>query len=76
MTPAPDNFMHQTGSLTTQKLYENLHVHSYKTPIKKAQPNFLQTSGKPEIIFNSFYHGFDNQFFSAFIDKLSECRIL
>ena len=54
MTPAPDNFMHQTGSLTTSKLCENLHVYSYKTPIKKAQPNFLQTTRKPEIILTLF----------------------
>ena len=45
MTPAPDYFMHQTGSLN-----ENLHAYSYKTPIRKAQPNFLQTTRKPEAI--------------------------
>ena len=50
MTPAPDYFMHQTGSLITWKLYENLLVYSYKTPLKKAQPNFLQTTRKLEII--------------------------
>ena len=42
--------MHQTGSLTTQNVCENLHVYSYKTSIKKAQPNFVQTTRKPEII--------------------------
>ena len=51
MTPEPDNFMLQAGSLTTlKKLYENLYVYSYKTPKKKARPNFLQTTRKPEII--------------------------
>ena len=54
MTPAPDNFMHQTGSLTASTLCENLHVYSYKTPIKKAQPNFLQTTRKVEIILTLF----------------------
>ena len=33
---------------------ENLHVYSYKTPIKKAQPNFLQTTRKPEIVLTLF----------------------
>ena len=47
------------------KIYENLHVYSYKTPIKRAQLNFLQTTRKPGRIFNYFYHGFDD-FFSAF----------
>ena len=37
--------------MTPAKLCENLHVYSYKTPIKKkAQPNFLQTTRKPETI--------------------------
>ena len=55
MTPAPDNFMHQTpGSLATKKVCENLHVYSYKTPVKKAQPNFLQTTRKLEIILTLF----------------------
>ena len=54
MTPAPDNFMHQTGSLTAKKLCENLHAYSYKTPIKKAVPNFLQTTRKPEMILTLF----------------------
>jgi len=31
-----------------------LHVYSYKTPIKKAQPNFLQTTRKLEIILTLF----------------------
>ena len=54
MTPASYNFMHQMGSLTTLKLCENLHVYSYKTPIKKAQPSFLQTTKKAEIILTLF----------------------
>ena len=54
MTPAPDNFMHQMGNLTTQKLCENLHVYSYKTRIKRAQPNFQQTTRKLEIILTLF----------------------
>ena len=47
-------FMHQTGRLSTWKLCENVHVYSYKTPIKKAQPNFLQTTRKLEIILTLF----------------------
>ena len=43
--------------------------------MKKAQPNFLQTTRTPEIILTPFYDDLDD-FFSAFIDKLSECRIL
>ena len=36
----------------------------------------MYTATKPqENKFNSFYHSFED-FFSAFIDKLSECRIL
>ena len=33
-----------------KKLYENLYVYRYKTPKKKARPNFLQTTRKPEIV--------------------------
>ena len=29
-------------------------MYSYKTPIKKAQPNFLQTTKKPEVILTLF----------------------
>ena len=44
MTPEPDNFMHQTGRLTTWKYTKRVRVYSYKTPIKKAQPNLFQTT--------------------------------
>ena len=39
------------------KIHENLRVYSYKTPIKKAQPNLLQTTRKPEIILIIFITG-------------------
>ena len=73
MTPAPDNFMHETGSLTTKKLYENLHVYSFKTPTKKGTALFSTNHKKAGNNFNYIYHGFDD-FFSAFVDKLSEFR--
>ena len=43
--------------LTFHRIFHTsvLHVYSYKTPIKKAQPNFLQTKRKPEIILTLFF---------------------
>ena len=56
MTPVPNNFLHQMGSLTHENirkltLYRAL-LNTYKKRSlkKKAQPNFLQTTTKPGII--------------------------
>ena len=40
-------FFAPNGKPNCMKICENVHVYSYKTPIKKAQSNFLQATRKP-----------------------------
>ena len=54
LCPVPDNFMHQTGSLTTYNYVKTYMYTATKHLIKKAQPNFLQTTRKLEIILTLF----------------------
>ena len=61
--------------LNSSKLCKNLHVYSYKTPITKAQPNFLQNQKKTGKNFNYFFVKVLTISF-LLLYKLSECRIL
>ena len=74
MTPAPDNFLQQNGKPNYMKIYENLHVYSYETPLKKAQPNFLQATRKPGRILIILVTVLTISFLLLY--RLSECRIL
>ena len=59
MTPAPDNFMHTNYIKSMRKLTCIQLQNSYK---KKAQPNFLQTTRKLEIILTLFIRVFTISF--------------
>ena len=65
-------FFAPNGKPNYMKIYENFHVYSYKTPVKKAQPNFLQTTRKPGrilIIFVIFFAFIQAQRVSNFTSK-------
>ena len=68
------SFFAPNGKPNYMKIYENLHVYSYKTPIKKAQPNFLQATRKPGRIVIIFVTVLTISFLLLY--KLGECRIL
>ena len=67
-------FFAPKGKPTYIKMYENLHVYSYKAPIKKAQPNFLQATRKAGRILIIFVTDLTISFLLLY--KLSERRIL
>ena len=68
------SFFAPNGKPNYMKIYENLHVYSYKTPIKKAQPNFRQATRKPGRIVIIFVTVLTISFLLLY--KLGECRIL
>ena len=65
MTPAPDNQMHHTASLTTRRYTENyMYTALGKKPTKKRHSLTLVYKPQENKKFSLFYHGFDD-FFSA-----------
>ena len=73
MTPAPDNFIALNGKPNYIKTIRKPTCIQLQKTYKKGTALFYTNHKKAGNNSNYFYHGFDD-FFSAFVDKLSECQ--